>query len=167
MMFTPAKLKPKSFESRRNSFFYPGWMRLMFTCVLGRYVASTVLLVPKPFRVRWQCRWTVRGNKGRAPLQWRNRFWQSSEEGAGKRCSEFGGRCRKAMLGLSWCMPRNLTMSMTPTPRKTVMSQTKLLFSECNVWGPVRWGHSAFTKLATTANAASEPVWPSGKALGW
>ena len=26
--------KTKSFESRRNSsFFYPGWMRLMFTCV--------------------------------------------------------------------------------------------------------------------------------------
>ena len=33
-------MKPKSFESRQNSFFfffYPGWMRLMFTCVLGRY----------------------------------------------------------------------------------------------------------------------------------
>ena len=33
--FTPAQIKPKSFESKRNSlFFYPGWMRLMFTCVL-------------------------------------------------------------------------------------------------------------------------------------
>ena len=26
---------------------YPGRTRLMFTCVLGRYVASTVLSVPK------------------------------------------------------------------------------------------------------------------------
>ena len=34
--FTPAKIKRQSFESRRNSFLYPGWMRLMFTCVLGR-----------------------------------------------------------------------------------------------------------------------------------
>ena len=24
------------------------------------------------------------------PLQWRNQIWQSLEEGAGKRCSEFG-----------------------------------------------------------------------------
>ena len=28
--------KPISSESRRNSFLYPGWMRLMFTWVLGR-----------------------------------------------------------------------------------------------------------------------------------
>ena len=47
MLLTPAQIKPKSFESRRNSFVYPGWMCLMFTCVLGRYeVASTVLSVP-------------------------------------------------------------------------------------------------------------------------
>ena len=51
MLLTPAQIKPKSFESRRNFFlfFYPGWMCLMFTWVLGRYVASTVLLAPKPF----------------------------------------------------------------------------------------------------------------------
>ena len=42
MLLTPAQIKTKSFESRWNS----GWMRLMFTCVLGRYVASTVLSVP-------------------------------------------------------------------------------------------------------------------------
>ena len=31
---TPAQIKPQSFESRQNSssFFYPGWMRLMFIC---------------------------------------------------------------------------------------------------------------------------------------
>ena len=43
MLLTPAQIK--SFESRRNSFFYPGWMRLMFTWVLGRLAASTVILV--------------------------------------------------------------------------------------------------------------------------
>ena len=41
--------KPKSFEWRRNS-FYPGWIRLVFTCVLGRCVVSTVLLVRQTFR---------------------------------------------------------------------------------------------------------------------
>ena len=37
MLLAPARIKPKSFESRRNSFCYPAWMRLMFTCVFGRY----------------------------------------------------------------------------------------------------------------------------------
>ena len=32
----------------------------------------------------------LQGDKDRVPLQWRNCFWQSLEEGAGKRCSEFG-----------------------------------------------------------------------------
>ena len=36
MLLTPAQIKPKSFELRQNSFFYPGWMRLMFTWVLGQ-----------------------------------------------------------------------------------------------------------------------------------
>ena len=43
MLLTPAQIKPKLFESRWKFFFsffffssfYPGWMRLMFTCVLG------------------------------------------------------------------------------------------------------------------------------------
>ena len=30
----------------------------------------------------------MRGDKECMPLQWRNQFWQSLEEGAGKRCSE-------------------------------------------------------------------------------
>ena len=37
MLLTPAQIKPKSFESKQNSLFCPGWMRLMFTCVLGRF----------------------------------------------------------------------------------------------------------------------------------
>ena len=49
MLLTPAQIKPKSFETRPTFFLYPGWMRLMFTCVLGSYVASTVISVPKPF----------------------------------------------------------------------------------------------------------------------
>ena len=32
-------------NKRRNSFFDPGRMRLMRTCVLGRYVASTVSII--------------------------------------------------------------------------------------------------------------------------
>ena len=46
MLLTPAQIKPKLFESRQNSFFCPGWMRLMFTSVLGHLAASTVILVP-------------------------------------------------------------------------------------------------------------------------
>ena len=51
-------------------FFYPGRARLMFTYVLGRYVAITVLLVPKLQALVYDI----------LPL----------EEGAGKRCSEYG-----------------------------------------------------------------------------
>ena len=36
MLLTPAQIKPKSFESRRNSFFDPAGMHLMFMCVLWR-----------------------------------------------------------------------------------------------------------------------------------
>ena len=28
MLLTPVQIRPKSFESRRNLFYYPGWMRL-------------------------------------------------------------------------------------------------------------------------------------------
>ena len=40
-------------------FFFTWWMRLMFTWVLWRWVASTVILVPKPFGGRWLRRWTA------------------------------------------------------------------------------------------------------------
>ena len=36
MVLTPAQIKPKSFESRRN----PWWMHLMLTCVLGHHTPS-------------------------------------------------------------------------------------------------------------------------------
>ena len=53
-LLTPTQIKPKSSDSRRNSFFFlllfPNLGRtcLRFTCVHGRCVASVVLLVPKP-----------------------------------------------------------------------------------------------------------------------
>ena len=45
-MLTPAQIKPKSFESSRNIFFffsYPWRTRLIFTCVLGRFAASSII----------------------------------------------------------------------------------------------------------------------------
>ena len=50
MLLTPAQIKSKSFESRRTLLFYLKWMRLMFTCVLGRLVASTVFISTETFR---------------------------------------------------------------------------------------------------------------------
>ena len=58
MLLTPAQIKPKSFELRRNFFFYLGWVHL-FMRIHGCSVASTVLLVPKPFRGRWLHWWTA------------------------------------------------------------------------------------------------------------
>ena len=50
-------VKPKLLDfktelfSLSSAFFLYRWqMHLMFMCVLGCYVASTVVLVPKPFR---------------------------------------------------------------------------------------------------------------------
>ena len=40
----------------------------MFTCVLGRYVASTVLLVPKPFGSADRVGGQLRGDKGVCPF---------------------------------------------------------------------------------------------------
>ena len=58
-------------------FLYPWRTRLIFACVLGCYVASTVLLGPKLFggcRHYW---WTA---AQRYREQWRNQFWLSLEE---------------------------------------------------------------------------------------
>ena len=45
MLFTPTQIKPKLFESTRNSFFFflPRVDVLLFTCMPGRYVTSIVL----------------------------------------------------------------------------------------------------------------------------
>ena len=65
-----------------------GLARLVFTCMLGRHVASTVLLVPKPFGGRWQRRWTCSCAKIKIECP----------SVAKPVLPEFGGRCRKAML---------------------------------------------------------------------
>ena len=77
----PAPRKPKSFESRRNSFFTRGGYASCLRACLG------ARLLPQPLpnlsegadRVGGQ----LRGDK-RVPLQWRNQVWQGLEEGAGK-----------------------------------------------------------------------------------
>ena len=90
MLLTPAQIKPKSFESRRNFFkFLPGvdaphgyvraWALGCF-CSLIKYPD----LSEGADHVGGQ----LRGD--RVPLQWRNKIWQSLEEGAGKRCPECG-----------------------------------------------------------------------------
>ena len=47
-VYTSTK-KTKIVSIETELFFHPGWMRVMFTCVLWRSVASTVILVPEPF----------------------------------------------------------------------------------------------------------------------
>ena len=51
--------KTKMISTRTELFSYLGRMHLMFMCVLGCYVVSTVLLVPDPFGGHWQRWWTA------------------------------------------------------------------------------------------------------------
>ena len=80
MLLTPAQIKPKSFESRRNSFlfFFTGGGCASFPCVLGARFCFHHLSEGAD-RGAGQ----LRGDK-----EWRNEIWQSLEEGAVKRCSE-------------------------------------------------------------------------------
>ena len=92
MLLTPAQIKPKSFESRRNSFFFflPGvdaprvyvraWALGCFHSLIGTRTFRRALTASVDSYAE------IKG----VPLQWRNQIWQSLEEGAGKRCSEFG-----------------------------------------------------------------------------
>ena len=85
MLFTPAQIEPKSFESRRNSFFFPFLPRVDASHVyvrawpLGCFhsLISTQILSEGADRVAGQ----LRGDK-ECPF-----IKQSLEEGAGKRCS--------------------------------------------------------------------------------
>ena len=73
----------------------------MFTCVLGRCVASTVLLVPKTFR--------------RALTASVNSCAGSLEEGAGKRCSvpeSDAGNVTRIQLGHTDTDPEDLPPQM-------------------------------------------------------
>ena len=55
-LLTQTQTKPKSFLSRWNQFFYPGWMHLISMCVLQHDAASAALSAPKPFDGCWQQR---------------------------------------------------------------------------------------------------------------
>ena len=50
------------------SFFSLYMTCLKFMCMLGHYVASTVLVVPKSFGGRWQRQW-ITAQRYRVPLQ--------------------------------------------------------------------------------------------------
>ena len=102
MLLTPAQIKPKSFRSRRHFYFFfllffslradaphifyvRSWTLCCFHTLIGTQAFRRALTAS----VHGQ----PRGDKDRQtavnrPLQWRNQFWQSLEEGAGKRCSE-------------------------------------------------------------------------------
>ena len=73
-------------------FLYPWRTCLIFACVLGCYVASTVLLGPKPFGGHHHCWWTAAQRYGE---QWRNQFWPSLEESVRKCHLECGNRCEQ------------------------------------------------------------------------
>ena len=62
-------------------------MCLTFMCMLRPYAASILLLVPKLLGGHWQNQWTA-ARWQRVPNQWRNQFWPSLGEGAGKPGSE-------------------------------------------------------------------------------
>ena len=67
------------------------WMRLVFTCVTGCCVTSTVLLVPQTFRRALTASVDRCAEIKECPSEGvRNQFWQSLglEEGVGDRCWE-------------------------------------------------------------------------------
>ena len=70
-------------------FFYPGRTRLMFTCILGRYAVSTVLIIRKQAFRRALTVSVDSCADIKNAFEWRNQLWQSLEKGAGKRTSEW------------------------------------------------------------------------------
>ena len=105
-------------------------------CVLGRCVASTAGLIPKPFGGRWQ---------------WRTQIWQSLQEGAEKRCSEsgqFSVAYGKGRWVFSVC---NFSM----TPDRSQAMRVKVMCQRQHVTGGVscvwRWSvNSPFVRLCYT-----------------
>ena len=77
---------------------------LMFMHVLGYYVASTLLLVPRPFGGHQQHPWDSCVEIMSAP-QWHNQFWQSLEEGARKRCMKCASSVQQLMSTLPGYVP--------------------------------------------------------------
>ena len=86
--FTPAQIKPQSFESRRNSFPLPGvdashvYVRALAPGCFHSHIST------QTFRRALTASVDSCAEIKSIPLKWRNQIWQSLEEGAGKRCSE-------------------------------------------------------------------------------
>ena len=113
MLLMPAQIKPKSFESRRNSFFFSflhrvdvphvymcAWVLRCFHSPISTQTFGRVLTALMDINEREKCHFS-----GVAVLaEWGGRCWQSWEEGAGrvgrKVLAEWGGRCWKVMLGV-------------------------------------------------------------------
>ena len=104
-LLTPAQIRPKLFASRRNffslSFVLFSFLFFFFFFTRGgrasclRVCLQDTLLLPQ-FSTQTFRRALAASVDSSAeikelkPLQWRNQFWQSLEEGAGKRCWECG-----------------------------------------------------------------------------
>ena len=96
MLLTPAQIKPKSFESRRNSFLFFLFFFLFLPGgdVLHVYVRAWALgcvhslISTRTFRRALTASVDSCAEIKSGALQWRNQIWKSLEEGAGKRCSE-------------------------------------------------------------------------------
>ena len=78
-------------------------MCLVFTCMLRMLRCFQSLVSTQTF----QRALTASGDGcmeiKRVPLQWRNQFWQSLEEGTGKRCLECGPVCDFVERALGQC----------------------------------------------------------------
>ena len=83
-MLTPAQTKTNSFESRRNTFL-PGADALQVYVRAWTLGCFYSLISTQTFRRALTASVDSCAETKRVPLQWRNQFKQSLEEGAGKR----------------------------------------------------------------------------------
>ena len=99
----PARIKPISFEPRRNSlsfsFFTRGGCASYLRACLGAWLLPQSYQYPNLSEGADRVGGQLRGYKDRVPLQWRNQIWPSFFS------FFFLGRCMKAMLGV-WIQPR-------------------------------------------------------------
>ena len=115
MSLTPAQIKRKLFELRRNIFifiFLPGvdvshvyvraWALGFFHNFISTHTFRRALTASMDSCAEIKC----------AP-QWRNQIWQSLEEGAGKRCSECGS-CHESRTLATGLLPS--VDAMNPIP---------------------------------------------------
>ena len=88
MLLTPAQIKPKSFESRRNSFFLPGvdashvYVRALALGCFYSHIRTRTF--PRALTASLDSCAEIKSDPSVAELN----------------LAEFGGRCRKAVLGV-------------------------------------------------------------------